>query len=84
MTCDDFRVHFEQQYPENKWSSVEGKIKGVLRRCFEAATVHEPPMGIGHCEQSRAVYAVDLMLSWDDNGAGTFYSTNTYTENHGL
>ena len=78
MTCDDFRVQFEQQYPENKWTAVEEEIKAVLRRCFDAATSHEPPMGIGHCEQSRAVYAVDLMLSWDDDGAGKINLNSSY------
>ncbi len=30
----------------------------------------DAPFGLGTCPQSRAVYAVDLMLSWDKTEAG--------------
>ena len=41
----------------------------MLRQVFECASAKEPPSGLGHCSQSGSLYAVDLMLDWDDNGS---------------
>ena len=40
----------------------------MLRSVFEAAESRPPPAGIARDEQSRAMYAVDLMLEWTDEG----------------
>lgn len=37
----------------------------VLRQVFELACAEPPPAGVAHSPQSRAMYAVDLMLEWD-------------------
>ncbi len=45
----------------------------MIRQIFEGATKQAPPRGIAHNPQSRAMYAVDLMLDWqeDENGIKT-------------
>ena len=42
----------------------------MIREVFEGATKENPPKGIADYPQSRAMYAVDLMLDWqtDDKG----------------
>ena len=40
----------------------------MLKEMFEGATALEPPCGIAHSPQSRAMYAADLMLSWENDG----------------
>lgn len=36
----------------------------MIRQVFEGASKENPPKGIGHNYQSRAMYAIDLMLDW--------------------
>ncbi|KAL8559513.1 hypothetical protein ACOMHN_037177 [Nucella lapillus] len=67
---DEFIPMFEQQYPESSWSSVEDSIFEMLRELFEAAVSVPPPQGIAHSPQSRAMYAVDLLLKWDHTPTG--------------
>jgi tubulin--tyrosine ligase-like protein 12 len=45
----------------------------MIRQVFEGASAEKPPKGIANNPQSRAMYAVDLMLDWqqDTNGAKT-------------
>ena len=45
----------------------------MIREVFEGATMKYPPKGISNNPQSRAMYAVDLMLDWrtNDNGQKT-------------
>lgn len=38
----------------------------MIRGVFEGASKELPPKGIAHCPQSRAMYAVDLMLDWQE------------------
>lgn len=65
VKCADFVLEWERQYPEYSWRDrVEPKIFHMFREIFEAATAVAPPKGIAENPQSRAVYAVDLMLEW--------------------
>ena len=68
MFCNDFIKKFEDQYPDFKWNDVETSIFKMLKEMFEGATALEPPCGIAHSPQSRAMYAADLMLSWENDG----------------
>lgn len=68
VKCAEFIVQWENQYPDYLWETyVEPKILSVLREAFEAAISEPPPRGIPESPQSRAVYAVDLMLEWRDS-----------------
>ncbi|XP_063985288.1 tubulin--tyrosine ligase-like protein 12 [Diachasmimorpha longicaudata] len=68
VKCEDFVNEWSKMYPDFDWRKyVEPKILKMLWEVFEGACAQEPPRGIGHNPQSRAVYAVDLMLEWDDN-----------------
>ncbi|XP_078035387.1 tubulin tyrosine ligase-like 12 [Augochlora pura] len=65
LKCADFILEWEKQYPEFSWrDEIEPKIFEMLREVFEAAVSVNPPKGIAENPQSRAVYAVDLMLEW--------------------
>ncbi|XP_043274192.1 tubulin--tyrosine ligase-like protein 12 [Venturia canescens] len=65
VKCHDFIVQWNKMYPDFDWSrNVQPKILKVLRQVLEAASQTEPPKGIAHNPQSRAVYAADLMLEW--------------------
>ena len=61
---DEFIPLFEQQNQEHKWSDVERTIFKMIRQVFEGASMEKPPKGVAHNIQSRAMYAVDLMLDW--------------------
>lgn len=65
----EFIPMFEKQYPDHRWADVESKIFKMFREMFEAAICDSPPKKLIHCSQSRAFYAVDLMLKWADNGS---------------
>ncbi|KOC64670.1 Tubulin--tyrosine ligase-like protein 12 [Habropoda laboriosa] len=65
VKCADFILEWERQYPNFSWrDQVEPKILHMFREVFEAAVAAEPPKGIAESPQSRAVYAIDLMLEW--------------------
>ena len=67
MFCHDFISKFEAQYPDFPWKSViEPRIFHMLKQIFEGATQLEPPQGVAHNPQSRAMYACDLMLAWNE------------------
>ena len=68
MFCDDFIKKFEAQYPNTMWDDVKKSIFKMFKEMFEGATALEPPCGIAHSPQSRAMYAADLMLSWENDG----------------
>ncbi|VDD79605.1 unnamed protein product [Mesocestoides corti] len=61
---DEFIESFEKQYPNVKWKNVEAAIHRTLVDLFTVASAYPPPRGLGDCKQSRAMYAVDLMLEW--------------------
>ncbi|XP_076758495.1 tubulin tyrosine ligase-like 12 isoform X2 [Xylocopa sonorina] len=65
VKCADFILEWERQHPDFSWTErVEPKILHMFREVFEAAVAEEPPKGIAENPQSRAVYAIDLMLEW--------------------
>ena len=42
----------------------------MIRKVFEGATRDDPPKGMANNPQSRAMYAIDLMLDWrQESGA---------------
>lgn len=66
MLHNEFIIEFERQFPNHPWREVEEEIFRMLREVFECASVKSPPCGIPSSPQSRAVYAVDLMLDWEN------------------
>lgn len=69
MFCHDFIRYFEEQNPGQKWSKIEGRIITMLGELLKGS-VKEGVPSIVHNPQSRAMYAVDLMLSWTDRVLG--------------
>ncbi|XP_023224892.1 tubulin--tyrosine ligase-like protein 12 [Centruroides sculpturatus] len=67
MYCDKFIEKFELYYSQFKWSKIEEEIFAALKEVFESATSRTPPLGLAESPQSRAMYAVDLMLEWNQN-----------------
>uniref|UniRef100_A0A6V7MDL2 Tubulin--tyrosine ligase-like protein 12 SET-like domain-containing protein n=1 Tax=Bracon brevicornis TaxID=1563983 RepID=A0A6V7MDL2_9HYME len=68
LKCQRFIDEWNKMYPDYDWCKiVEPKILKMLGEVFQAAVAEKPPKGIGHNLQSRAVYAVDLMLEWNEN-----------------
>uniref|UniRef100_A0A8C9KFI2 Tubulin--tyrosine ligase-like protein 12 n=1 Tax=Panthera tigris altaica TaxID=74533 RepID=A0A8C9KFI2_PANTA len=67
---DEFIPEFEKQYPEFLWKRVEGEIFQAFTELFQAACAKPPPLGLCDYASSRAVYAIDLMLKWDDRPDG--------------
>ncbi|XP_071134636.1 tubulin--tyrosine ligase-like protein 12 [Mytilus edulis] len=73
INYDDFIPMFDSQYPDHKWSGdcgVEESIFQMFREMFEAASCKPAPAGIAPSPQSRAMYAVDLLLKWKTNTKG--------------
>ena len=68
--CHEFVEEFQHQYPEHKWDDIEGKIFNMLGELLVAATSRDPPRGIAHSPQSRALYAADIMLAWRTDSGG--------------
>lgn len=64
-TCAQFLECFDQYYSSQPWHKVQAEVFQVLRQLFELACTEPPPAGLAHNPQSRAMYAVDLMLEWD-------------------
>nr|XP_037274014.1 tubulin--tyrosine ligase-like protein 12 isoform X3 [Rhipicephalus microplus] len=64
-TCAQFLECFDEHYSSQPWHKVEAEVFQVLRQVFELACAEPPPAGVAHSPQSRAMYAVDLMLEWD-------------------
>lgn len=67
LKCDEFKVEWEKQYCNFSWGDVEEKILKMIKEIVECATLAEPPCGLAESPQSRALYAADLMLNWEDN-----------------
>ncbi|CAK9813412.1 Tubulin--tyrosine ligase-like protein 12 [Anthophora quadrimaculata] len=65
VKCADFILEWEKQYPNFSWKDqIEPKILHMFKEVFEAAVAMEAPKGIDKNPQSRAMYAIDLMLEW--------------------
>ncbi|XP_055696873.1 tubulin--tyrosine ligase-like protein 12 [Phlebotomus papatasi] len=65
LPCAEFLIKWSEQYPENPWEGVEVAICEMLREILMGAVHKVPPCGIGASPQSRALYAADIILSWD-------------------
>jgi tubulin--tyrosine ligase-like protein 12 len=65
MNCQTFISMFDEQYAHigQTWPIVEQRIFRMFREVFQCATIDEPPLGIGSCLSSRALYAADIMLN---------------------
>ncbi|XP_004537531.1 tubulin--tyrosine ligase-like protein 12 [Ceratitis capitata] len=65
IKCEDFLSHWKEQYPAYDWPIIEREICMMLHEVLSCATKKSPPCGIPPCQQSRALYAADIMLSWE-------------------
>ena len=74
MFCHDFIRYFEEQNAGQSWDIVEKRIFKMLRELFDAAVSGQPPSHLAQNAQSRAMYAVDLMLEWTDDVLGNIFS----------
>lgn len=68
MLCEEFVSKWTEQYVEHDWNEIENKITSILKEILEKASLREPPCGIAESPQSRALYAADIMLEWNNNG----------------
>ncbi|CAF0732666.1 unnamed protein product [Didymodactylos carnosus] len=73
ITCDEFIPLFEQQNPNQLWRNIETDIFKMIHQIFLCAASQPPPRGFGHCNRSRAIYAVDLMLDNIENDGQNRY-----------
>uniref|UniRef100_A0A6P7GS82 Tubulin--tyrosine ligase-like protein 12 n=1 Tax=Diabrotica virgifera virgifera TaxID=50390 RepID=A0A6P7GS82_DIAVI len=67
MKCIDFIINWMHQYPDYNWEKVENSIFKMLKELLECATMVDPPCGLAHSPQSRALYAADIMLEWTED-----------------
>uniref|UniRef100_A0A336LIQ2 CSON002937 protein n=1 Tax=Culicoides sonorensis TaxID=179676 RepID=A0A336LIQ2_CULSO len=67
MKCSEFLNEWSEQYPDSQWDNIEDQIAQTFKELFKAAVSKPPPCGIGKSPQSRAVYAADIMLAWENN-----------------
>lgn len=67
MKCDEFLTEWSKQYPDMPWQEIEDQIAQAFKELFQAAVSKPPPCGIGRSPQSRAVYAADVMLAWEND-----------------
>ncbi|ETK73254.1 hypothetical protein, variant [Phytophthora nicotianae CJ01A1] len=65
MDNAEFVERFDNEYPSEDWSTVYAEICSTIKKLFECATAQPPPLGLGRCTKSRALYGVDVMLSWE-------------------
>lgn len=80
MFCRDFIKLFEEQNPGQSWERVQKRIFRMLAELFRAACKGDnPSTTLKSAPQSRAMYAVDLMLSWTDEGMGRYFLPFSYT-----
>lgn len=68
LKCANFLELWNEQYPKHSWTNIENSIRKMLHEVLVGATQKEPPCGIGASPQSRALYAADIMLEWEDGG----------------
>lgn len=67
---DEFIPMFESQYPQYPWKQVEADVFKAFSELFQAASCRPAPYGICAYPSSRAIYAIDLMLKWDQTLGG--------------
>ncbi|XP_059352286.1 tubulin--tyrosine ligase-like protein 12 isoform X2 [Daphnia carinata] len=69
MFCHDFVKYFEEQNPGQEWHKIEKRIFSMLSALLKASTekTADTMSSLTSAPQSRAMYAVDLMLAWTDN-----------------
>jgi tubulin--tyrosine ligase-like protein 12 len=69
MDCETFITMYNEQHGQNgkTWSIIEQRIYQIFRELFHCASVEQPPLGIGSCSSSRALYAADLILELNPN-----------------
>ncbi|XP_067947281.1 tubulin--tyrosine ligase-like protein 12 [Watersipora subatra] len=70
INCEDFVPEWDRQYPLYPWADIEADTMQCLKELFEAATSKDPPYGVPNYGQSRALYAIDIMLKWDTDSKG--------------
>lgn len=66
LPCAEFHELWSEQYPNFSWDDIEADICKMLKEMFIGATSKKPPCGIAVSPQSRALYAADIMLAWED------------------
>lgn len=66
IPCKEFLEMWAVQYADFSWTEIENGICDMLNEVLIAATMKKPPSGIGKCHQSRALYAADIMLEWEN------------------
>lgn len=64
LLCEQFKQEWSKQYANYDWEKVEKSIFQMISELFVAATLKDAPCGIAKSPQSRALYAADIMLSW--------------------
>ncbi|TSK13349.1 Tubulin--tyrosine ligase-like protein 12 [Bagarius yarrelli] len=67
---DEFIPMFETQYAEYPWKEIEIDIFKAFAELFQIASSRPAPYGIGAYPSSRAIYAIDLMLKWEQTEGG--------------
>ncbi|XP_006890108.1 PREDICTED: tubulin--tyrosine ligase-like protein 12 [Elephantulus edwardii] len=67
---DQFIPEFEKQNPAFLWKDVQAEIFQAFRELFQAACNRPAPLGLWPYPSSRAMYAVDLMLKWEQRPDG--------------
>ncbi|XP_055371780.1 tubulin--tyrosine ligase-like protein 12 [Condylostylus longicornis] len=65
IRCEEFVQMWGEQYPKNNWDTIEENICKMFHEVLLCSIEKKPPCGIGDFKQSRALYAADLMLSWE-------------------
>ncbi|CAH2094704.1 unnamed protein product [Euphydryas editha] len=66
LLCNDFKEAWSNQYPDYSWNEVEKSILQMFADLFKSATAVDAPCGIAKSPQSRALYAADIMLCWNE------------------
>ncbi|ESO84257.1 hypothetical protein LOTGIDRAFT_205898 [Lottia gigantea] len=70
---DEFIPMFNEQYSMYPWEDIQKDVFKMMRELFEAGSNSPAPRGIQPSPQSKAMYALDMMLSWEVNEQGEKY-----------
>jgi len=65
ITLTEFASNFNHQNPDQNWNKILKSTYTCIQQFFLSATKCPPPYGLGHYNNSRALYAVDVMLKWN-------------------